>query len=63
MNLASFRINRDEFDDIILMNLATDGQEDLVKNDLLKSVYNGQTNKKWYSDSTMPIEQRRHFLF
>ena len=63
INFANFIRNRFEFEDIMLINFATDGQDVLVKNSLLILVYKGQTNKKWNSDSTIPIEQRRQILF
>ena len=62
INFASFIRNRFEFEDIMLINFATDGQDVLVKNSLLILVYKGQTNKKRNSDSTIPIEQRRQIL-
>ena len=46
INFANFIGNRFEFDDIMLINFATDGQDVLVKNSLLKPIYEGQTNKK-----------------
>ena len=47
----------------MLINFATDGQDVLVKDSLLILVCKGQTNKKWNSDSTILIEQRRQILF
>ena len=46
INFANFIRNRFEFEDIMLINFATDGQDVLVKHSLLKPVYKGQTNKK-----------------
>ena len=63
IKFANFIRNRFEFEDIMLINFVTDGQDLLVKNSLLKPVYKGQTNKKWNSDSTSPIAQRRQILF
>ena len=63
INFANFIRNRFEFEDIMLINFATDGQDVLVENSLLKLVYKGQTNKKWNSDSSISIEQRRQILF
>ena len=48
--------------DIIFRNLATEGQAVLVRNYRLMSPYKGQTNKKWYSDSTICIGHRRQNL-
>ena len=62
IKFANFIENRFEFDDIMLIYFATDGQDVLVKNSLLKPIYKGQTNKMWNSDSTFPIEQRRQIL-
>ena len=39
--------------DIILKNLATEGQAVFVRNCRLMSPYKGPTNNKWYSDSTI----------
>ena len=49
----------------MLINFASDGQDVFVKNSLLilVYVYKGHTNKKWNSDSTIPIEKRRQILF
>ena len=54
INFASFKRNRFEFEDIMMINVVTDGPDVLVKNVLLKRVYKGQTNNKWNSDSTIP---------
>ena len=45
INFANFIRNRFGFEDIMLINFATYGQDVLVKNSLLKPVYKGQLIK------------------
>ena len=54
INFDSFIRNRFEFEDIMLINFATDDQDVLVKNSLLKPVYKGRIYKKmklWFYHS------------
>ena len=45
-NLASLIRNPLEFEDIMLINFASDGQEIFFKQSLLKPLYMGHTNRK-----------------
>ena len=58
INFANFIRNRLEFEDIISINFAADGQDVLVKNSLLKPVYQGQINKK-SETLILPFPSRR----
>ena len=58
INFANFIRNRVEFEDIMLINFATDGQDELVKILSLNQYIRDRLIKS-ETDSTIPIERDR----